>query len=67
MDSILELEPSEIAFYQEQIKSGMELWKQHSAEIFEDCFMMLTSSSAAKPEAFKILKEIATVAESEEG
>ena len=65
MDSILELEQSEIQFFQEQIKSGYDLWKQHSAEIFEDCFLMLTSSNQAKPESFKILRQIAAVKEEE--
>ena len=58
METILELEPSEIAYLQGQLKAGGDTWKQNAADIFEDCFMMLTTSSGAKPDSFKILKQI---------
>jgi len=63
METILELEPSEIAFLQGQLKAAGDTWKQNAADIFEDCFLMLTSSSSAKPDSFKILKQIQVAGE----
>ena len=44
----------------------MELWKQHYADIFEDCFLLLTSAPNAKAENFKIIKQLKAASEDEE-
>ena len=65
MDSILEFEASEIAHIQEQIGNHVELWKENYVALFEDCFLLLTSTSAAKPENFKIMRQLQATAEDE--
>ena len=55
MDSILEFEASEIAHVRSIIENNVELWKEHYVSLFEDCFLLLTSASNVKPEAFKIM------------
>jgi hypothetical protein len=55
MDSILELDPSEIRFIKETISQNKDLFIQNAPALFEDCFNILLSSQA-KAESFNLLK-----------
>lgn len=59
MDSVLELDPTEIKNIREIISSNKDLFIQNAPQIFEDCFNMLLSSQA-KIENFNLLKQIST-------
>ena len=62
MDSILEYEPSEVNNIREQIKENRAVFKKHAADIFEDCFMIITSTGS-KGDNFKLLRSLAAVSE----
>lgn len=62
MDSILELETTEVTQIVEQIAEARDLFKTNAAALFEDAFLVLTSSGA-KSDQFKILRQIEAVAD----
>ena len=66
MDSILELEQSEIDRMVEVMSENRELFKQNAAALFEDAFHVLTSTGA-KIENFKILRKLKAVSQSDDG
>ena len=55
MDSILELEPSQIAHIKDTLVESKVFFKEHAASLFEDCFLAITSSQA-KPDNFKLMR-----------
>jgi hypothetical protein len=55
MDSVLELESHEITRLKETLVEHKDLFKQNSQALFDDCFLLLTSTGA-KPENFTLLK-----------
>ena len=62
MDSILELEATEVASMVAQISEAREVFKTNAAALFEDAFLVLTSTGA-KTDQFKILRQIETIAD----
>ena len=46
MDSILELENAEVNFIQGQIADNADLFKANAAALFQDAFLVLTSTGA---------------------
>ncbi len=46
MDSILELETSEVSKIVEQIAENRELFKTNAGALFDDSFLVLTSTGA---------------------
>ena len=46
MDSILEMENSEVQYIVASISEARELFKTNAAALFEDAFLVLTSSGA---------------------
>lgn len=62
MDSILELETAEVTQIVEQIAEARDLFKTNAGALFEDAFLVLTSTGA-KTDQFKILKQIEAVAD----
>ena len=60
MDSILELENSEVQQIVASVSEARELFKTNAAALFEDAFLVLTSSGA-KTDQFKILRQIESV------
>lgn len=63
MDSILELEPTEIKQIKKLFKQeeGMqETFHQYASQLFETGFLMILSSGA-KAENFRLLKEMETL------
>ena len=54
MDSLLDFERSEVDAIITTLSEHKDLFKEHSAALFEDSFLMLTSSQT-KGESFKIL------------
>ena len=62
MDSILELETTEVTQIVEQIAEARDLFKTNAAALFEDAFLVLTSTGA-KSDQFKILRQIEAVAD----
>jgi len=63
METVLELEPSEILHIKETLSESGAFFKQNAAALFEDCFLALTSSQA-KTESFKLLR---TLTDTEDG
>ncbi len=43
METILELEPSEILHVKETLSESTAYFKENAAALFEDCFLALTS------------------------
>ena len=62
MDSILELENSEVQQIIASISEARDAFKANAAALFEDAFLVLTSSGA-KTDQFKILRQIEAVAD----
>ena len=62
MDTILELENSEVQQIAGQISEARDVFKANSAALFEDAFLVLTSTGA-KSDQFKILRQIEAVAD----
>ena len=62
MDSILELDPSEIRGIKEITTQFKGLLDQKAVHLFEDCFHMLLSTQA-KLENFHLIKEISSGSE----
>ena len=65
MDSILELENSEVQQIVAQIAEARDLFKTQAAALFEDAFLVLTSTGA-KSDQFKILRQIESVTDGED-
>lgn len=57
MDSILELETSEVSKIVEQIAENRELFKTNAGALFDDAFLVLTSTGA-KSDQFSILRQL---------
>lgn len=57
MDSILELDKSEIRSLKEQIGQNQELFLQNAPLIFEDAFHLILSAGA-KSDAFHLIKTL---------
>ena len=55
MEAILELENSEVQSIANTIQESRELFKTNAAALFEDAFLVLTSTGA-KSDQFKILR-----------
>ena len=55
MDSILELDSSEVTQIIDSLTEARQLFKTNAAALFEDAFLVLTSTGA-KTEQFKILR-----------
>eukprot|EP00347_Sterkiella_histriomuscorum_P022978 403336419 len=58
MDSILELDKSEIRTIKETLQQNQEFFIQNAPQIFEDSFHLILSAGA-KPEAFHLIKTLA--------
>ena len=54
MDSLLDFERAEVDAIITTLTENKELFKTHAADLFEDCFLILTSTQT-KGENFKIL------------
>ena len=63
METILELEPSEILHVKETLSESAAFFKENATALFEDCFLALTSSQA-KTENFKLMR---TLTDTEDG
>ena len=59
MDSILELDSSEIRFIKDTLNQNRDLLNQKAVPLFEDCFNLLLTQST-KVESFNLLKEISS-------
>lgn len=59
MDSILELDTSEIRHIKETIASNKDIFMQNAHLLFEDAFHMLLSTGA-KVDGFHLLKQISS-------
>ena len=66
MDSILELEQSEIDRMVEVLSENKDLFKKNAADLFEDAFYVLTSTGA-KIEHFKVLRKLKAVSQTDDG
>ena len=62
MEAILEFENSELQSIVSTLQESRELFKANAAAIFEDAFLVLTSTGANSNQ-FKILKQIEAVAD----
>ena len=62
MDSILELENSEVQAIRDQIAENKEVFKANYVALFEDAFLVLTSTGA-RTDQFKILRQLESVAD----
>ena len=62
MDSLLDFERSEVDSIITTLSENKDLFKEHAAALFEDAFLMLTSTQT-KGEHFKILSQVQTVSE----
>jgi len=57
MDSILEIDKSEIRQLKETIAAHRDLFVNNAPQLFEDCFHLILSSGA-KPDAFHLIKHL---------
>jgi hypothetical protein len=57
MDSILEIDKTEIRHIRETLKAHQELFVQNAPQLFEDCFHLILSSGA-KQDAFHLIKSL---------
>jgi len=65
MDAILELEASEVSAIIAQIGESRDLFRANAVALFEDAFLVLTSTGA-RTDQFKILRQLETPAEGAE-
>ena len=62
MDSLLDFEKHEADAIINTLVDNKDLFKENAAALFEDAFLMLTSTQT-KPESFKILSQLAAYSE----